>query len=109
VCESIATQLIDNDAVRYGLLALELLTKQAFGCSPVAALLEQNVNDIVVLVDGAPQIISLATHRHEDFVQGPMVTLGWALHYNFSKICGQHYLSTIKLTWDGLIDQFTGR
>ena len=79
VCDSIATQFIGDDAIRYGLLALQQLTKEAFGRSSVATFLEQNVNDITILVDGAPQIISLAANGHEDFIKVPAVTLSRAL------------------------------
>jgi hypothetical protein len=43
--------------------------KKALSGYAVATFLKHYVNDITVLVDGAPQIISLTSHRYEDYIQ----------------------------------------
>ncbi|MFT5390439.1 MAG: hypothetical protein ACI8PT_000624 [Gammaproteobacteria bacterium] len=66
------------------------LTKAAFS-SPgvsafrrfgVSAFLEQNIDDITVLFDQAPQIILLVANRHADFFKLPAVALNRALSAN---------------------------
>jgi len=49
--------------------------------------LSQNINDITVLVDGAPQIIYLAANGHEDFIKVPVVPLSWALSAKTASVC----------------------
>jgi hypothetical protein len=31
--------------------------------------LEQNVDDVAVLIDGPPEVLTLATNRHKEFVE----------------------------------------
>ena len=40
----------------------------------IAPALDQNVEDVVVLVDSAPQVMALPVDRHKDLVQIPLVT-----------------------------------
>ena len=38
------------------------------GCAGVTLVLEKNINDIAILVDGAPQVVSFTSDRDEDFI-----------------------------------------
>ena len=40
----------------------------------VAAALHQNVEHVIVVIDSAPQVMTLAIDRQEDFIQMPFVT-----------------------------------
>jgi len=39
----------------------------------IPARLEQDVDDLAVLVDGPPEVLTLTTNRHEEFVEMPRV------------------------------------
>ena len=54
-------------------MALEQFTEKAFGGPAITPALEQDIDDIAVLVNGTPQILSLPLYGHEHFVQQPMV------------------------------------
>ena len=52
---------------------LEQLAKEPRGGVAIPAGLEQDVDDLAVLVDGPPEVLTLATNRHKEFVQMPRV------------------------------------
>jgi hypothetical protein len=56
---------------------LEQLAKEPRGCLAIPVGLEQNVDDFAVLIDGPPEVLTLATNRHKEFVQMPRVA-DWA-------------------------------
>jgi hypothetical protein len=49
------------------------LAKEPRGCLAIPVGLEQNVDDFAVLIDGPPEVLTLATNRHKEFVQMPRV------------------------------------
>ena len=53
--------------------SLEQFAKERRGGVAISAGLEQDVDDIAVLVDGPPEVLTLATNRHEEFVEMPRV------------------------------------
>ena len=53
-------------------LRLSNLRKNGAAAWPAAGL-EQDVDDLAVLVDGPPEVLTLATKRHEEFVEMPRV------------------------------------
>jgi hypothetical protein len=71
---AIALELIGNDDPRDILTALEQLTEKLLRRLLIAAALHQNVEHVVVLVDGTPQVMALAIDRQEDFIQMPFVS-----------------------------------
>jgi hypothetical protein len=50
--------------------------KNGGGCVAVPAGLEQDVDHIAVLVDGAPEVLALPPDGHKEFVQMPGVAHG---------------------------------
>ena len=46
-------------------------TEETFSSTAIAEWLEQEVDHITVLVDGAPEVVLLTPDVHEDFVQVP--------------------------------------
>src|SRR4030095_16516881 len=48
--------------------------KEAFGCILIATGLDKNIDYIPVLVNCAPEILSLTPDSHEEFVQMPSIT-----------------------------------
>jgi hypothetical protein len=50
------------------LLALQELAKEPPGCTPIATRLHENLDDIAVLIDSAPEIPPLTLDRHEELV-----------------------------------------
>ena len=45
-----------------------------WSCSMILAGLDEQVNQVTVLVHGAPQILALTVDRDEDFVQQPRIS-----------------------------------
>src|SRR4029450_2126781 len=70
---AVALQLIRNDHARDIPQALEQLAKELLGRVLVAAALHQNVEDVILLVDSAPQVMALPVDRQKDLVQVPFV------------------------------------
>ncbi len=82
----ITSELVGDDSYRTGLLALEQLPKESRGCPCITPFLHENIDDVTVLVDGAPKVVELAPNLDEDFVQVPDVTLLPAPPLEFSGI-----------------------
>src|SRR5262249_20538682 len=70
---AIALQLIRDDDAWYVLQALEQLTKKLLGRLFVAPTLHQDVEDVIVLIHGPPQIMACAINRQKHLVQMPFV------------------------------------
>ena len=69
----IATQFVGHQAPRFASPALKKLAKEPLGCTPIATRLHENVDDVAVLIDSAPEILPLTLDRHEELVQVPGV------------------------------------
>ena len=69
----IASKFVRSHFNRGSFLAFQQLTEEAFGGTPIAARLEQDVDHIAVLVDGAPEIMLLALDSQEEFIQVPRI------------------------------------
>ena len=70
---TVAPEAIGDDAAWDTAAALEQLAKEPHGGVAIPVRLEQDVDDLAVLVDGAPEVLTLATNRHEEFVEMPRV------------------------------------
>ena len=70
---SVAAQLVCDQPPGFASLSLKELAKEAIGRTPIAARLDENIDQVAVLVDGAPEILPLTLDLHEDFVQVPRV------------------------------------
>jgi len=68
---AVAPQLVGHQAPRFASLALQELAKEPLGCSPIATRLDENVDDVPVLIDSAPEILPLTPDRHKELVQVP--------------------------------------
>jgi len=64
----VAPHLVGDQAPRFAFLVLQELAKEPLGCTPITTRLDENIDDIAVLVDSAPEILSLALDRHEELV-----------------------------------------
>src|SRR5262249_25771439 len=71
---AVALQLIRDDDPRYIPQALEELAKELLRPLFIAPALDQNVEDVVVLVDSAPQVMAFAMNRQKHLVQIPLVS-----------------------------------
>ena len=70
---AIAAQLVRDKPIRRPLLLFEQLTNKPCGCSTVAPSLHQDIENVAVLVDGAPQILTSPLDLQEDLVQQSVV------------------------------------
>jgi hypothetical protein len=71
---AVAPQLIRYQPPRFASLAFQQSTKEAFRGTLIATGLDKNIDCVPVLVNRAPEILSLALNSHEEFVQVPSVT-----------------------------------
>ena len=73
VPSAVAPKAIGDQTVWDSTAALEQLAEEPRGGMAIPTGLKQVVDDIPVLVNGAPEILALAANRHEEFVQMPCV------------------------------------
>ena len=66
---AVALELIRDDDPRYIPQALEQLAKKLLRRVLIAPALDQNVEDVIVLVDRAPEAMALAINGQKDLVQ----------------------------------------
>ena len=70
----IAPELVGDHPPGHAALAFQQLSEEAFSRTPIAARLEQDVDHVAVLVNGAPEIVLLTPNVHEEFIQVPRIT-----------------------------------
>ncbi len=56
VRRAIASQLVGDQPPRLAALPLQQLAEEAFGGSPIAARLDENIDHFTVLINGTPKI-----------------------------------------------------
>ena len=71
---TVAPEAIGDETAGDTAAPLEQLAKEPHGGVAIPAGLEQDVDDLAVLVDGPPEVLTLATNRHEQFLEMPRVT-----------------------------------
>jgi hypothetical protein len=54
---------------------IEELPKESGGCAPIPSRLHEDVDDVAVLVHGAPQILWSTSNRYEQLVQMPLLQI----------------------------------
>ena len=69
----IASELVADEAARLHTLALQQLAEEPSGSGGVSSTLDEDVEDISILVNGTPQVVSLASDADEDLVEEPGV------------------------------------
>ena len=69
----IASEFVRHEAPWLTALALEKFTKELFRGAPIAPRLNQDVDEIAVLVDCTPQILTPAADGDKDLVKVPNV------------------------------------
>jgi hypothetical protein len=70
---AITLELVRDDHPRHVLQAFEQLTKKFLCRCLVPPALHQDVEDMIVLIDRAPEILALPMNHQQHFVQGPCV------------------------------------
>ena len=74
MCNSVAAQLVGHETTRFLSLTLQEFSEESPRRTPVPTGLDEKVNQVTVLVHGAPQILALIVDRDEDFVQKPRIS-----------------------------------
>ena len=69
----VAAQLVGDQSHGLTLLALPQLAKKACGSPAVAMRLDEDIDDVAILIDGAPEIVPPSLDGDEDLVQVPSV------------------------------------
>ena len=70
---AIASQLVGDQPPRLAGLPGAQLAEEAFGGSPIAARLDENIDHVTILINGTPEILTPALDRDEDLVQVPRI------------------------------------
>src|SRR5262249_60751000 len=71
---TVALQLVRNDDPRHVLQSLQQLAEKLLRCLLVTSALYQDIEHVIVLIHGAPQIMALTMNRQEDFIEVPLIT-----------------------------------
>src|SRR5262245_24966422 len=71
---AVALELIRDEHPWPVLQPLEQLAEKLLRRLLIAPALHQNIEDVIVLIHGAPQVMALAIDGQKDFVQMPLVT-----------------------------------
>ena len=71
---AVAPQPIGYQPPGFASLAFQKPTKEAFRCTLIATGLDKDIDYVPVLVNRAPEILSLTPDGHEKFVQMPSIT-----------------------------------
>jgi hypothetical protein len=66
-----------------------------FGCTLIAARLQQDINDITILIDGTPKILLLAVDSDEEFVEMPGITEASLFLLKTSGIAGSEFPASL--------------
>ena len=74
MCDTVAAQLVGHETTRFLSLTLQEFSEESPRRTPVPTGLDEQVNQVTVLVHGAPQILALTVDRDEDFVQQPRIS-----------------------------------
>jgi hypothetical protein len=69
----ITAKLIGHQSPRRSSLALHQLAKKPLSGSAIATSLDQDIDHIAILIDGAPQILLPAADLHEDLIEMPRI------------------------------------
>ena len=70
----VGAQLVGDQSSRDTALGFQQRPKESDGCSPIPVQLHEDVQDVTVLVDRAPQILSATLDRDEHLVEMPGVS-----------------------------------
>src|SRR5215468_11158106 len=70
---TVALQLVRNDDARHVLQALQQLAEKLLRRLLVASALHEDIEDVVVLVDRAPEVMALTINREKYLIQVPLV------------------------------------
>ena len=73
MCNTVAPQLVGHETRRFLSLPLQEFPKESPRRTPVPAGLDEEVDQVPVLVHGAPEILALTVDRDEDLVQKPRI------------------------------------
>ena len=69
----IASELVGDQRPRYPALLGQQVTEEPLGGLGIPARLDQDVEDVAVLVDGPPQVVTTAVDGQEHLVEVPLV------------------------------------
>ena len=73
MCDAVAAQLVGHEPGRFVALPLQESPKESSRRTRVPSGLDEEVDQVPVLVHGAPEILALPVDRDEDFVQKPRI------------------------------------
>lgn len=89
---TIGAQLVGNHPLRCNALLLQKPGQQSPGSLCIAAVLDELVKLIAILIDGAPQPVFPAGDGDDHLVQMPQVVLGGLLAMKATRIVGAELL-----------------
>ena len=73
MCDTVAAQLVGHETHRLLPLTLLEFPKESPCRAAISTGLDEDIDQVPVLIHGAPQILALTVDRHEDLVQEPRI------------------------------------
>jgi hypothetical protein len=70
---SITLQLVGDDPQWFFAFVSQQPLKESLGCPMIPTRLKQNVDDVAILIHGAPKVLLLAVDSHEKFIHMPAI------------------------------------
>ena len=88
MCNTVTSQLVGSETKRFSSLTLNEFPKESSRRTPVTTRLDEDVEHVTVLIDGAPEILPLTVDAHENFVQEPRIAEPALLSSERSRVLG---------------------
>ena len=73
MCDTVAAQLVGHEPHGFLSLTVQQSAEESPRCTPVPTAVYEEVDQVVVLILRAPQILALTVDRHEDLIQEPRI------------------------------------
>ena len=74
VCNTVAAQFVGHEPHRFLSLTVQQAAEESPRCTRVPTRLDEEVDQVTILIHGAPEILALTVDRHEHFVLEPGVS-----------------------------------
>jgi hypothetical protein len=72
--DTVAAQFVGHEPDWFLSLTLQQASKESPRCPRVPTRLDEKIDQVTVLIHGAPQILTLPVDRHEHFIQEPRIS-----------------------------------
>ena len=93
--DTVASQLVGDEATRFLSLALEQPPKESPCRTPIPPRLDKDIDHVAVLIHRAPEILPLTVDRHEDLVEKPRISESTLSSLQAPRVVGAELLAPL--------------